>query len=150
MRKHAVLLPLPFLLMALLFVSCTDSDLNKVASALVVVAKTNGEIQTITISANNLKLLPEDNTRIILETCQKINLAGKEATDLTRTLNKLDNPSKAQILKILQPMIATVGSAVDKGLIGITDQATRDKIKLLLLSLQSTLNSIQLIIAGGA
>lgn len=139
----------PLLFLLLLTTTGCNSDLKKVSKALVVTASTNGEIQTAVINANAVGLLPEANARTILELCQKVNYAGKEATLLTRTINALDEPSKAQILKILQPVIVAVGNVVDTGLGGIADQATLEKVKLLLLSLQSTLNSIQIIVATG-
>jgi hypothetical protein len=141
---------MPVMLVLLLMTACSDSDLNKISKALVVTAKTNGEIQTDVIAANTAQLLSDSNTRVILEMCQKVNYAGKEATTLTRSINALDAPSKAQILTILKPIIVAVGNVVDKGLVGVTDEPTKQKIRLLLLSLQSTLNSIQIIVAGGA
>jgi hypothetical protein len=137
-------------LLLLLLAGCADANLNKVSKALVVTAKTNGEIQTAATTAYDVKLLSENNARIVLEMCQKVNLAGKEATALTRSINKLDAPSKAQILSILNPVITAVNNTLNIGLKGITDQGTLDKIRLLLLSLQSSLNGIQLIAAGGA
>jgi hypothetical protein len=139
----------PLLLLLLFVTACSDPDLNKISKALVVTAKTNGEIQTDVIAANAANLLSDNNTRVILEMCQKVNYGGKEATALTRAISKLDDPSKAQILTILKPVIVAVQNAIDTGLIGITDQATKEKIQLLLLSIQSTLNSIQIIVAGG-
>jgi hypothetical protein len=138
------------ILLLLLLTACADSDLNKVSKALVDVAATNGELQTTVINAYDLKLLSERNTRTILELQQKVNLAGKEAIQLTREINKLDSVSRAKILVILQPVLAAVNNSLNTGLLGIDHKATADKIRVLLLSIQSYLNTVQLVIAGGA
>jgi len=149
--KH---LPAPLLLAVLLFSafqsSCSDSDLNKVSKALVVTAEVIGQIQTDVIAANTQKLLSDDTTRSILETCNKISLAGKEATAITRNLSKLDISAKSQVLEILKPVLVVLNDAITKDIIAISDQSTRDKVQLSLMSIQSALNSIQIIVAGGA
>lgn len=143
----------PLLLLVLAFSlsqsSCSDKDLNKVSKSLVIIADSVKELQSDAIAANNLKLLSDDNTRIIMEIGTKISLAGKESTALTRNLTKLDVTTKSQVLTILNPVITTLGNIINTSLDGITDQGTKDKIKVILLSLQSTLNSIQVIVAGG-
>jgi hypothetical protein len=144
MKRYALLLLLLFL------TGCNDQDLAKVSKALVITQKTIGEVQTDVISANAQGLVSTETTRTVLELCNKVNLAGKEATALTRTLNQLDVTSKGQILEILKPVIAALGNSIDVGLVEIKDQVTRDKIRLALLTIQSALNSIQIIVAGGA
>lgn len=143
----------PLLLLVLAFSlsqsSCSDKDLNKVSKSLVIIADSVKELQSDAIAANNLKLLSDDNTRIIMEIGTKISLAGKESTALTRNLTKLDVTTKSQVLTILNPVITTLSNVINTSLDGITDQGTKDKIKVILLSLQSTLNSIQVIVAGG-
>lgn len=134
--------PYLILCLTLLFApSCKDKDLEKVSKALVVTADTLGTIQTAVIDANKQGLLSIDKTRAILEVCLKVDQAGKEAVFVTRQVNKLTEPSKAQILGILVPVIKAVESTFFPDL--------PVSVKLALESLRSTLNSIQLILAAG-
>lgn len=129
--------------------SCDDGDLEKISKALIVVANVQGEIQTAVITANSEKLISDDTTRSILEVCLKINTAGKEATEVTRTIAKMNATSKSQMLSILKPVISAIDNSIKTDLISISDQPTKDKIRLMLLSVQTTLNSVQIMISGG-
>jgi hypothetical protein len=149
LQQRQLLLLLLLLPLLLFQNSCSDKDLAKVSKALVIVAESVKVLQADAIAANNLKLLSDDNTRIIMEIGTKISLAGKESTQLTRNLTKLDSTTKSQILLILQPIITSLSNIINTSLDGITDLETRNKIKVALLSLQTTLNSIQVIVAGG-
>jgi hypothetical protein len=135
--------------MSLMLISaCTDSDLHKVAVALNDTAASIGTLQTTVIEAHKAGLIPDDSAREILTVCVQVSKAGKDAVAITRELTKLTSPTKAQILGILTPVIKAVGNMVDSGLLGIKNEATRDKVKLILLAIQTSLNGAQIILAG--
>jgi hypothetical protein len=139
---YASLLPL------LLVMACGDSDLQKVAKALTVTAKSISMAQTTVIEANKQKLISDDDTAAILKVCLEVNRAGKDATAITRGLAQLDQPSRSQLLTILIPVIRSIGDAVTRTSL-IKDAQTQTNIKGILLTVQTTLTSIQLILAGG-
>jgi hypothetical protein len=147
---QAQALLLVVLLLSLFQSSCSDGDLKKVSKALVVTAEVVGQVQTDVIAANAQKLISDDTTRSILEACNRISLAGKEATAVTRNLTKLDISTKSQVLEILKPVLLALDNAITKDIIVIADQSTRDNVRLSLVSIQSALNSIQIIVAGGS
>jgi hypothetical protein len=129
--------------------ACSDPNLNKVAKGLVDIQQTVGTLQTTVIAANKENLLSTENTRTVLDLCEKINLAEKDAIAITRTVAKYDNPTRSQILAILQPIMKAVNNAIDVGIVPIKDQAVKDKVKTALVTIQSTLNIIQLVSASG-
>jgi hypothetical protein len=145
--QRAPLLALPLLL--LLTSSCGDSDLTKVAKALDVTAQTIGLVQTTVIEANKQGLITVEETRSILEVSIKVNLAGQQAVKITRTISKLDNPTKAQLLTILTPVIQAVNESIDSGLVGIKNEQTKAQIKAYLVVIQTALNGVNIILAGG-
>ena len=134
-----------YLALPLLLLSCGDSDLQKVAKGLQIAAESVGTLQTTVIEANKLALLTEDETRTTLEICVEINKAGKDAVAVTRGLVALDSTSKSQILTILTPVIKSVDAAVGRSML-IKNEDTRAKIRTILLTIQSALNSVQLIV----
>lgn len=133
----------------LLSSGCTDSDLKKVSKGLVITADSIGELQTVVIAASGQNLIGDSDTRAILELCLMVNQAGKDATAITRGISKLDNPSKAQLVAVLNPIITAVQNALNSGLLGIKDEALRQKLRGILLTIQTTLSGIQLTLAGG-
>lgn len=147
MKTKRVLL-FPVILVLLVSQACTDSNLQTVSKALTDVAYSVGTLQTTAIEANKAGLLSEDNTRALLELCVKTNLAGKEAVAVTRGISKLDDPSKAQIMTILQPVVVSVRNMVDNGLLGIKNEDTKRKVQTILVVIQTGLNSIQLVVAA--
>ena len=137
------------LLLLMLCMSCDDSSLVKVSKGLLITAQSLSTLQTTVIEGNTQKLISDDTTRVILTLCVQINQAGKDATAVTKNLAKLENPSKVQIIGILKPVVTAVGNMLDNGLLGIKDEKTQQEVRLLLLTIQSTLNGIQLALATG-
>ncbi len=140
------LLPAVILLMAMS--ACQDSDLQIVAKGLRDVAQTMTVVQSTAIEANRQGLISVADTRVFLELCVKINEAGQQATAVTKAIVKLNDPTKDQLLTILIPVAASISTALDSELARIFDQTTREKLKVLLLSAQSTLNAVNLILVG--
>lgn len=132
-----------------LFSACADSDLQKVGKTLLVTAKAVGEVQSTVIQANNAKLISDDTTRAILEVCLKVDLAGKQAVAVTRQISKLDNPSRQQLLQILKPIVASLQTSLTLDVLLIKDPDTRIKVQSGLLLLETSINSVILILAVG-
>ena len=137
--------------LALLFflVGCKDEDLAKVAKGLQITSEVIGQLQTAVIEANTQGLMSDDDVRIVLTACAKVNQAGWSATQLTKEIAKLTDPTRNELLDILKPVIREVAVLVQTGTVGIKNEQTKQKIQLILLSLESTLNSIQIILASG-
>jgi hypothetical protein len=76
-----------------------------------------------------------------------VNIAGKEAVAVTRSISKLSAADKSNLLVILNPIIAAVGEGLDN--LKITDPNVSANIRAALLAIQTGLNTAQLIIAGG-
>lgn len=145
-KKKAVLV----LLLCLSMAACSDNRLESVAKGLNEAATTVGILQTTVIEAERQALVTTEQARTILEASIKVNQAGLEAVEVARTVSRLDTATQVKLMAILPPMIGAVNNLVQNGTAGITDQATKDKIQLLLVSLQAILNAVQLSVAGGA
>lgn len=135
--------------LASLLVACNDATLAQVAKDLDIAAKTVGAVQTTVIQANQAKLIPDSDTKLILQACIQVNQAGQEAVAFTKTISQLDEPSRTKLVNLLTPAITSVGNLVQNGTLGIKDQGTQQRIQLLLSSLQATLSGIQIAISGG-
>ncbi len=136
------------LLLALL-PACTDSRLEKAAKGLLLTSKLVAELQTTVIQAEEQNLVSEETAADVMRLCVRINQAGEFASSILKTLEKLDEPSAEAIIAALRPVTASVGDAVNSGLLGVKNEATRDKVRLALLAIQSGLNSVALALAIG-
>jgi len=132
-------------MLLLSLIACGDSDLKKVANGLQITASSISTLQTTAIEANKINLLTEDDTRYLLELCLEVNKAGKDAVSITRGLATLDTPTKTQLITILQPVIIAVDNAVVRTNF-IKNEDSRLKFRSILLTIQTALNSIQVII----
>lgn len=130
-------------------VGCTDANLKKIAQELDVTAKTVATLQTTVIDANTKKLISEADTRTILTLCIQVSQAGQQATAATRAINALGPADRTQLTAILAPVITSVGNVASQT-IAISNPQTAETVKTLVLTLQTTLNSINLVVAGGA
>jgi len=147
-RRVRILFVLPLIL---LLAGCTDKDLETVAKSLQTTSQALGTLQNAVISANTgtPKLISDDATRSILETCVKINQAGYEASQVTRNIHALSPTDRTKILAILDPIITVVGNAVTgTSSLGITDDKTRNAVTASLLLIQTSLNSAKLVLAA--
>lgn len=143
MKRTALLLPL------LLVLACTDSDLKKVANSLKITAESIGVVQSTVIEANRTGLMSEDDTRRVLELCVKVNKAGQDASAVTRNLAKLDSTDRTQVLAILKPIITAVADALKPGgLFGDSNSDAKRNIRNALLTIQTALNSVQIVLAA--
>lgn len=137
------------LVLVLPLVGCTDSNLQKIAKDLDITAKTVATLQTTVIDANSKKLISEADTRTILTLCIQVNQAGQQASAATRTINALGPADRTQLTAILSPVITSVANVANQT-IAISNPQTAETVKTLLVTIQTTLNSINLVVAGGA
>lgn len=126
-----------------------EAALASVAKGLDEAAHTIAIIQTTAINAESQHLLTEAQTRTLLEATTKANLAGHQAAAITRSISKLDPASRTNLLNILNPVIASVNELVANGTAGIKNEDTKQKIQLLLATLQATLNAVHLTLVTG-
>jgi hypothetical protein len=110
-------------------------------------AKGAGTLQSVVISANQQNLLNDDLTRKFLLLSIRLNMAGKEATAITRGLNTLTLDNRRDLLAIFRPVLAELNTAATADGLGITDPQTRQQIQLTLAGLQTLVNSLQITLA---
>ena len=139
----------PVFLLAVMLTACQDASLEKIAKGLNEAAATAGILQTTVIESERIGLMTTDQARNILEGCVKVNEAGREAVAVTRRINALDPSTRTSLLAIVNPVITAVNNLVETGTVNITNPATKQKIQLLLLTLQTTLSAVHLSIAAG-
>lgn len=143
-RFHLLLLSL---CLALSLAACGDSDLEKVAKGLSITAQSIGTAQSLVIELNKQGFINDGETRTVLEACLEVNKAGKAAVDVTRNLTTLDESSRAKLLNLIIPVVGKVADAVAQTQY-ITDTAKRNEIRAILLTVQSALAGIQVILVN--
>jgi hypothetical protein len=138
----------PVLLVCLVLAACSDSALKTTSRALLDIAQANGALQTAVIESNKSGVLNDTQAAAILTVCSKINTAGAEASQVTRGLTKLDTTSKTKIVDIMAPIAAAIQDALAKDLVPITDAALRQKVQASLVTIQTAINSIRLVLVS--
>jgi hypothetical protein len=138
----------PALLVLALLTACAENDLKRVAEALAITAKSLAVVQDTVLQANKSGLIADEEKNTILGVCLKINLAGKEATALTRDLAKLEKPQKAELIAILLPVVKALDNAIAKDVLGIKDPKTQATVRVSLQSIQTALNTVMIIIGA--
>jgi hypothetical protein len=144
MKRLFLVLPL------LLFtVSCSDSDLQKVAQDMVVVSNALAQVQTDTIAANTAGLINDDVTTKILQICMRANATGKQIDSILRNLSKLDPASRGSVIALLTPISQSLDPTQLEFIAGIKNEGTKQKVAEGFILARSTISSIQLILASG-
>lgn len=129
--------------------ACTDKKLRDIVVLADKVADTVAIVQKATVDAENSNLVTRNQARAIMELTIRISQANNQAVDVARDLSKLDEPSRAQLLTILTPIIAAVNAGVnDPAILGIQNPQTRDAIRGSMAAIQTSLNSINLILSA--
>lgn len=146
-RTRAIALALA---MTLSLCACSDKRLRDIVVAADKVADTVAIIQKTAVDAETAGVLNRDQTRAIMQLSIQISQANNRAMDVARDLSKLDEPSRQQLLAILTPLISAVNKGVvDQNIVGIENQQTREAIRGALVAIQTSLNSINLILSAG-
>ena len=137
------------LMLTLALSACTDKKLRDLVNASDKVASTVTVVQKAVVDSENAMLLTRNQARAIITISIQVSQANNSAMDIARDLSKLDEPSRQQLLTILTPIIAAVQKALgDENILGIADVRTRDAIRGAFVTIQASLNSINLILAS--
>lgn len=131
------------ILCALVVSACSDKDLKRVSDALVDTGLAVNAMQTTAIAANQNNLISVDETRAVLIFTQKVNAAAKQASDLTRKINRLAPEDRKNIGQILDPILREIIAA--RGQIQpIKHEATRVTLLAGLTSIETAVNAVKL------
>lgn len=152
---------LPAVLCAALLTGCATSKtptanpsamtpIQKVSVGLDAFAKGLTALQAGVIQANTQGMISDADTRNILNFCVQGNQVELQASAVTRQVNSLSAADGVNVIVILSPAINAIGSLINQGVGNIKNPQTQTEIKALLLSVQTTLSTIQLAAAGGA
>lgn len=128
-------------------IACTDA-LKTVSKGIADTATAVGTIQTAVISANQQKLISDDETAQILTLCSKINTAGQSASKITRGYTTLTAANKPDLVAVINPILAAVNDALTNGLLPIKNQTVVQTIQTSLTVIKTALISIQGVIGG--
>jgi hypothetical protein len=133
----------------LLLQACGDSDIQKIAKSMLVVAHAVGDAQTLAIQANRQNLIDDQTTGKILSICAKINIAGKQADAVLRSVTKLDPSSRSS----LSSVAAAIGQAIDPSqlemLANIKNPVTRQNVEGGFTLVRSAVSAIEIVLAAG-
>jgi hypothetical protein len=146
MRNRKILFALSAVL---LLQACGDSDIQKIAKSMLVVAHAVGDAQTLAIQANGQNLIDDQTTGKILSICAKINIAGKQADAVLRSETKLDPSSRSS----LSAVAAAISQAIDPSqlemLANIKNPATRQNVEGGFTLIRSAVSAIEIVLAAG-
>jgi predicted trehalose synthase len=146
MKRNRLFLVLPILLLLL---ACGPPTVQQVAQGLNDLAKATSIAQTTIIEMNTQKLIDDDTTRMILEAFVKVNNGQKAAVAVTRQLVTIDQPTPAQLLGIIDPLTKIAQDLVDNGTIGIKNEEAKQRVRAVILTIQTTVNTLHLILSSG-
>lgn len=136
--------------LSLSLAACSDKKLRDIVVASGKVADTVAIVQKTAVDAETLGALTRDQTRAIMQLSIQISTANNKAMEIARDLSKLDEPSRAQLLTILTPILQAVEKGLaDPSITGIQNAQTRDAIRGSFLAIQGSLNTINLILSAG-
>ncbi len=124
------------------------SPLTTVAKAVNDIATANSTITTTIIAANAQGLISNGDTQAILNICQQIAQADAQASLLIRGLSTLPAAQQTNVWAILKPVLATVNTSLQNGLLGVKDANTRATVSLALATLQAALTAVQAATGG--
>jgi hypothetical protein len=146
MRNYKILFALSAVL---LLQACGDSDIQKIARSMLVVAHAVGDAQTLAIQANSQNLIDDQTTGKILSICAKIDIAGKQADAVLRSVTKLDPSSRSSLFSVA----AAIGQAIDPSqlemLANIKNPATRQNVEAALALIRSAVSAVEIVLAAG-
>jgi len=131
-----------------LLVSCSDPDLKTVASALEDTARGVGVLQSTVINAADRGVISESTTRPLLEFALSVNRAGKVAIAVTKEWSKLEKNDRAQLLKILEPLLEKLQDSDSFVLANVQDPKARREIQAALSLIQASLGTAQLVLVS--
>lgn len=150
MRIRRTRLAVLMILMLVVSAACKEPTLKALADDLGHVIDTMKTVQTTVIAANATvpPLISSDAAIKVLAVCLHIDRAVKASNNAAKSIATLDDASKHSLAGILTPIINEVNTAIgDSAITGIQDEKTRTAVKIGLLELQTTLATINTIIA---
>jgi hypothetical protein len=144
MRNRKIL----FALSALLLLQAC-SDIQKIAKSMLDVAHAVGDAQTIAIQANGQNLIDDQTTGKILSICAKINIAGKQADAVLRSVTKLDPSSRSSLSSVAAAIRQAIDPSQLEMLANIKDPATRQNVEGGFTLIRSAVSAVEVVLAAG-
>ncbi len=143
----------PILLIALALTGCpqraaTDqpvSPLLRVSQALAVSSAVTAESATAIIELNSQGVLTKEQTALLLDVVERVAKGGIDATQTVRKLNALSDADRKKIALVVSPMLAAVNEALAQQVVSL-GEAAREKVKTVLVALQTALVSVQTVL----
>ena len=133
----------------LLLQACGDSDIQKVAKSMLVVAHAVGYAQTLVIEANKQNLIDDRTTGKLLSICAKINVAGKQADSVLRSATALDPESRSSLSVVATAIVQAIDPNQLEMLANIKDATTRQSVEGAFALMRSAVNVVGIVLAEG-
>ena len=137
--------------------ACSDSDLNKMASASKKFAAAVGQVQADVHAAHDANLISQAVNDKIDVVCTKANNADIQLNAILRAIQdakatSIDAPRKQQILDIMTAVSRSLDVSQIEDLAGIKNADTRNKIEAAFAGVRTAISTMQIILAssGGA
>jgi hypothetical protein len=137
------------ILLPLLMAGCADKDLEKIAKNMLTISAAVAQVQSDTITANQLKLIDDDATAKVLEVCRAINMTGLKIDATIRAISQLNPESRKLLINLLMPISTALDPLQMPWLEQITDANLRQTLTASFLLMRSTISTMQIILAAG-
>lgn len=128
-------------------IGCSDNDLKKTASAMNKVSVAVGEVQKLTITLSDQKMIPEDVADKIVTACERISATGKQIDAILKAVTAMDQESRKKIVVLLAEISAEIDPKRLEFIAGIKDPASKQKLEATIAILRASLSSAQVIVA---
>lgn len=125
-----------------------EADLRRVGEALRDTAASIAVFEQVILDANKQGTLSDDTARPLIAIVLQVSQAGKQATIATTEIHRLAPADRQQILNILVPVIDAVQKGLTDNIVTISDLKTRQDLRTVLLLVQTSLSTAQLVLAA--
>ena len=130
--------------------ACSDSTLNQIAKFEADLNAACATTFTVVAGASttNPQLVSTQDAAAIIGVLVQIEQANKQAQVATAQISTLSAANQANLLNVLMPIQTAINNSVANGTLGIKDAATKQKVQVALVTIQSIVNAGIALIQG--
>ena len=139
--KTRSVLTIMLLTLCLTMSACTSPE-----KTLLVFGESVTQFQNNVILAQSQGMISEDNTRKVLDICDKANLAGAQVKQILDATGKLDPESKNRIIDIMAAVSNSLDPEKIDVILNIKDPATKQKISGSIVIVRSAISSVMVVV----
>jgi hypothetical protein len=130
---------LPILFLALTFLACTDTQLQKLAKITRSVAETTNQLSIDLPQLYQSGALTQDEAVKVANLLKRVTLANDQVNAMIEPLAKLDPNTKANLSQVLAPIANALDEQSLSDILNIKNESAREKLRLSLTAIRASL-----------